>query len=271
FAPEVDARAMPGPPTGNEATERKRAAHRRENEASVIASDLKAEEVHGNLFLRVPCNTAREVPAPRAHLLSPFFQLQRQDEWNGPTARSDDLRTPTFPVQGCRRLKLAGVTIDAAGGFDFGAHGTGVGLAAQLGRFGFRARLSELRSGLTLRSRILRVGLTPCLDDDRLGLNPGAFAVLLGLHALRPCQGGAVHGFFVLRRKIQDWNLHVLHLDPEQAFELRRDGHLDVIDDLLAALTSERRDVLAADDRADAIVCNRFKVVGDVDVACATD
>jgi hypothetical protein len=35
-----------GPPTGNEPINRKRTAHCR-NEASVIASDLEAEEEHG--------------------------------------------------------------------------------------------------------------------------------------------------------------------------------------------------------------------------------
>src|SRR5215467_2105129 len=52
FSPEMDACTMPGPPTGNEPTERERTADRRENEASVIAGDLQTEEVHGSLSLR---------------------------------------------------------------------------------------------------------------------------------------------------------------------------------------------------------------------------
>src|SRR5215471_9469435 len=71
FAPEVDACTMPGPPTGNKPTERERAAHRRENEASVIASDLEAEEVHGNLFLLVPCSALEVRPLERCRPSAP--------------------------------------------------------------------------------------------------------------------------------------------------------------------------------------------------------
>jgi hypothetical protein len=55
FSPAVDAGPMPRPPTGNKPTERKRATHRRTNEAGVIAGDLKDDEMHG------------QAPSIRAH------------------------------------------------------------------------------------------------------------------------------------------------------------------------------------------------------------
>jgi hypothetical protein len=83
--------------------------------------------------------------------------------------------------------------------------------------------------------------------------------------------GGAIYRLLVLVREIQDGNLHVLHLYPEKAFELRGDDRLDLLHDPLAPLARDLGDVAPADDRAHPVVSDRLEVVADVDVARASD